>query len=248
MNSRCSDCGGTDIVEDYKDGSMVCRRCGLVVIPFLVDDRPQHDSNRDIHYSSGYSDTPRDEQVAATLAMLDIDHPDIECTVTKLVAELRSRIAVKGKLDTLKAYAIYETCRRRKISRVTKEQICACFCIDPKYLLQFISRNDDGTQRYVNTSVQTINERLIKIATLLISDARVRMKVVRHASEIEAKLKNNKDYLNKKPSKMDVVILYYVCNDQNVRIKKTELIKEAGVSNVTFNKHLKLLISLMQKV
>lgn len=243
MYFTCSDCGSKDIVEDYHDGSMVCRMCGLVVSPFLLDDRPQNDANRNIHYTSFYQDPPKDIEVSNALAMLDIENQDIESSVLHQLATFCQNDKGKGRACVLKAHAIFEVCRRMKILRVTKELICACFGIEPKTLLQSISKNHEQAQPHV--PLQTINERLVKLATLFIRDSKLRMRIVKCASEIEIRLKANKDYMNKKTSKMDAVILYHVCIEHGVKLKKGELITDAGISNVTFNKHLKLLKSLL---
>jgi len=38
----CPECGGDDVIEDWRQGNSVCRSCGLVVTADLVDVGPMY--------------------------------------------------------------------------------------------------------------------------------------------------------------------------------------------------------------
>jgi len=222
---ECRDCGGSNIIEDYKDGSMVCTACGLVVSNFLIDDRPTFGSYNDIIY---------DNDINSVLSALDIDSIEIEQMASDILASSSRRSKVQ------KAFAVYEACCHHKLLRITKELVCAAFQIELKTLLQFLTKN---TQRSRIVS-HNINERLAKLAANIIDNPKLRMKAINAAARIEVSLQNNHEYMTKKPSKMDSVILFYVCTDVlNMKLNKKDYINSISISPTTFNRHVKLLRS-----
>jgi hypothetical protein len=120
--------------------------------------------------------------------------------------------------------------------------VCAAFGVHSKKYLQFHTKHSDQTTHSKTQSSASINQRILKQATLFIADSHARMKAVRAACDIEQSLKTNQEYMAKKPSKMDLVILFYVCTEHlQLKIKKGEYIAETSISSTTFNRHLKLL-------
>jgi transcription initiation factor TFIIIB Brf1 subunit/transcription initiation factor TFIIB len=244
MNSPCNDCGSFSFVEDYSDGSVVCTGCGLIACPFLLDDRPLFDATRNVN-STAYVPMESDPihlQVQDAFYRLNIESEVLVYQTVEFAKDFKEANEYRGHLDTLLAYATYDTCKKNKFI-VSRKDICSSFGIDSTSFDNFLSNYIKTTSDVVNVQ---INERIACIASTLILDRHKRMQVIKTASKIEARLKSNKDYLTKKPSKMDSVILFYVCTKEfGMKLKKKDYIKDAGVSGVTFSKHLKFIESCM---
>jgi transcription initiation factor TFIIIB Brf1 subunit/transcription initiation factor TFIIB len=233
-NIQCKDCrrfGG--LIESYRDGCVVCRYCGLVASDFLIDDRPLIDHRRDLHSDTFMYTNGGDCEIEDALDRLRIDSKIIELIAKSIVDEFKTNKDYKGRTAALKAHATYEACRQCNRS-IPFEQVCASFQVDPKLVRQITKKGDES-----HVVKSQINQRIVKLASEIIQDPRTRMKAIRHACEVENKLLSNKNYVSKKPSKMDAVILFYVCtNVVGIKLKKGEFVKECGVSSVTFNRHL----------
>lgn len=238
----CSHCKGVDIIEDLKEGCRVCTTCGTIASPFLLDIQPKFDDRRDVNSTEarhGVQRSKRDFELVMLLDKLDIESMEIESFACDIVNEWKEKKNYKGNFGPLRAFAIYEACRKFNILSADKVQICYVCETDPRHFQQF----QTSGQHVVDNK---INERIMKLACAFITDRKLRMTAIRHATSIETKLKTNQMYMNKKPSKMDAVIFFHVCTSiLNIKMKKGEYVKDCDVSAVTFNKHMKFLKSLL---
>lgn len=233
-NVQCTDCrkvGG--LIECYRDGCVVCKYCGLVASDFLIDDRPLIDHRRDLHSDTFMYTDGGDCEIEDALDRLRIDSKMIELIAKSIFDEFKTNKDYKGRIAALKAHATYEACRQCKCS-VQFEHVCASFQVDPRLVRQITKKDNES-----HVVKSQINQRIVKLASEMIPDPRTRMKAIRYACEVENKLLSNKLYVSKKPSKMDAVILFYVCTkDIGMKMKKGDFLKECGISSVTFNRHL----------
>ena len=234
MSTCCRDCNSSQLCEDYKDGSLVCINCGLVAQPYLLDDRPAFDLSRDVHANTHARVHKLPADMEHALSALDIDCPALEDTLLNILERHKSKTAI------VKAHSLYEAVQIHNFTRITKDQVCACFGVRSKRYLNYQSKWPSAPH------AQSINTRIHKQATNFVLDPRLRMKAVHAAAKIEAALSSNEEYMNKRPSKMDLVILYYVCTVQlHIKLKKGEYINSTAISGTTFNRHLKLLTALL---
>jgi len=244
MDPFCKDCGSNSFVDDYSDGSVVCTQCGLVAVPFLLDHRPLFDACRNVNstlYVARDSYDSTHQAIEQALCRLNIDSDSLVSQAHDFAMEFKESQQYKGSVNALLAYATYEICKRNRFI-ISKNDICASFLVDTKTFDTFLSKKAVESD-VVNV---TINERIARLACACIDDRLQRMNAIQLASEIDAKLKKNKDYLSKKPSKMDSAILYHVCTSVfGMKLIKSTFAKNAGVSTVTFSKHLKFIQSML---
>ena len=238
----CRDCGSDSLVENWRDGDVVCKKCGLVS-HCIVDDRPLFDENRSMDYcSSQFSNNTKDIEVSDALDRLRIDSKPAEMIAADIIDNYKTNKSYKGSWAALRAFATIEALSIVGFINVTKEEVCFMFDVDPKILKSFEEKENATTKSKVNKS--KINQRLAGCASLLIQDEHLRKQALKRASVIEEKLLKDPRYLSKKPCKMDAVILYHICveelNAKNM-VSKDEFIKDCNVSIVTFSNHLKLL-------
>lgn len=59
----CSDCNGTDIVEDWREGDLVCRGCGLVLVERMLHPGPEWRSCNDADNHQAHAEGCRAERV-----------------------------------------------------------------------------------------------------------------------------------------------------------------------------------------
>jgi transcription initiation factor TFIIIB Brf1 subunit/transcription initiation factor TFIIB len=241
----CFHCKGINIIEDVREGCRVCTTCGLVASSFLLDPLPKFDERRDVNsteaswFRPGVQRTKRDLELIMLLDKLDIESMEVESFACDIMNEWKEKKYYKGNFAPLRAFAIYEACRKFNILSVDKVQICYVCETDPKHFQQF----QTSGQHVIDNK---INERIMKLACAFITDRKQRMTAIRHVTNIEAKLKMNQIYMNKKPSKMDAVIFFHVCTSiLQIKMKKGEYVRDCDVSAVTFNKHMKFLKSLL---
>lgn len=234
---HCTDCGSNNLVEDYTDGSTVCKMCGLVVNDFLLDERPVFDHNRNVH--STYCDTSGKDKCKEIVEAVDRLWPGIDMDWITIIASKKMVRESSKSRSARAAHAIFETLKKERIY-MPLETVCWACDTDVK------SVNGLFVENVVDNP---INQRIVRLATVLVDESVKRMKAIRIVSEIEAALKDDAMYMSKKPSKMDAVILYLVCTQNlGMKMKKSEMVKLSDVSAVTFNKHLAFLQSSLVKV
>jgi transcription initiation factor TFIIIB Brf1 subunit/transcription initiation factor TFIIB len=239
MTTRCTDCGSFDLVEDYSDGSLVCRKCGLVVCPWLLDQRPLFDHCRNVH-STPYVSSENQNNIV--LDGLDKLWPGIDMRwVAESVSKMIENDEQRGRNKAARtAVAVYKVLQNNRNFCVSLETICTAFEADVKLVRAMFTNNVVDIP---------INQRIVRLANDMLIDGPQRMQVIRTASDIEERLKNDISYMSKKPSKMDAVIFYLVCTEKlGLKIKKNNIVKLSDISSVTFNKHLDFLQSSLAKL
>jgi transcription initiation factor TFIIIB Brf1 subunit/transcription initiation factor TFIIB len=239
MTTRCTDCGSFDLVEDYSDGSLVCRKCGLVVCPWLLDQRPLFDHCRNVH-STPYVSSENQNNIV--LDGLDKLWPGIDMRwVAESVSKMIENDEQRGRNKAARtAVAVYKVLQNNRNFCVSLETICTAFEADVKLVRAMFTNNVVDVP---------INQRIVRLANDLLIDGPQRMQVIRTASDIEERLKNDISYMSKKPSKMDAVIFYLVYTEKlGLKIKKNNIVKLSDISSVTFNKHLDFLQSSLAKL
>jgi hypothetical protein len=214
----------------------------LVASHFLIDDRPLIDNRRDIHSDTFLYTEKGDAEIEEALDRLGIDNKMVELIAKSIVEDIKTNKDYKGNNAALRAHATFEALRQCKFN-VQFEMVCASFGTDPRLARQILTKTE--TSRVITDK---INARIVKMASLIIDDKKLRMKIIRDACDIESILLNNKTYMSKKPSKMDAVILFHVCTSKHgMKLKKGNFVKECGVSSVTFNRHLQFIKSILNQ-
>lgn len=238
ITPRCTDCGSVNLVEDYSDGSLVCRGCGLVVSNFLCDERPLFDHNRNVH--SMYYDHTSGEDICREIAdAVDRLWPGNDMNWLTIIASKKMEKSSSKSRCARAAHAIFETLKKERIC-MPLETVCWACGTDVKSVSGLFVEN---------VVDNPINQRIVRLANYFLIDSADRMKAIRVATEVEEALKDDAMFMSKKPSKMDAVILYLVCTQSlGMKMKKSEMVKASDVSNVTFNKHLAFLQSSLLKV
>lgn len=139
MTLTCTDCKtNAYLVDDYKDGSVVCTKCGLVASDFLPDERPLVDTRRVDQTLS------KEEMLAYTCDedMMNIAVYGFNMPIAAALEATELFKAYKGGNDdgairivkghnmmALKAAALYIVCRKNNTMGLARspEDICSAF-------------------------------------------------------------------------------------------------------------------------
>lgn len=244
----CKDCNSINIIECYKNGCMVCKDCGLIADSFLLDTRPVIDTHRNINYdynmnSINYFIT--DIEIVNALDKLYIEDMSIGVETIHMIDRYIKDFSYNGNKQPLRAYALYEVCKKRGLLRISLQCICNVFDISEDkvhklYKLHVVSINTDD-------KISNIDKRLTIIAKNIIPDVKIRMKALRCSREIENMLQNSPLFRTKKPSRMDCAILYYILTDiLHIKIKTSDYIKHCDTTYGTLKKHIELIRNILK--
>ena len=241
---QCSDCRSSDIKEDINDGSYVCTRCGLVTDSYMLDDRPLMRAGGDTLDMSSFSFEKEflfyniceklclPQYVAEKAVNLYNDHTN------KLSIRATNRVA-------LKAVSFYLACS--EFSFMTYNQATIAFVFDVSMqsfsaILKTLTQQEKPNRQ--TCTIPPSYVRLRSIVSVICGNNSKEMNrvIVKKAHEYEEKMKRMAAFVNKKPSKMDVVIVYHVSLKMKSSPKSAEFIcKTFDVSLPTFKKNLILL-------
>jgi transcription initiation factor TFIIIB Brf1 subunit/transcription initiation factor TFIIB len=142
--------------------------------------------------------------------------------------------SIKSKTKTLKAEIIYKVCIDHGFT-VSKDLICSILDVKTAKL-----KNETTI---INTTLST---RIRPLAKAIIGSCGLKVsKVMAGIMKMENIMLRTKEtwmmYISKKPSKIDPVLLYMSCVQNDVHIKKEEFVKYSNISIVTFRHHFKML-------
>lgn len=241
----CQDCRSTRMIEHHAEGDIVCLGCGLVNMERIIDDTPLVRSERNLDYVSfDEFSTAACPEVERALDWLGMESQAAIYIIQQVVDEHKAK-EYNGCWDALYAYATLRAAQMVGYVAISEQNVCDAYDVEPSALKTFEERETASNVREVD-----IRQRIARPASAVIDDGRDRASVATRVSEIEATLKTNPQFASKRPSKMDVVILYYVHVVERGQkgLTKKKFADDCGVSTVTFNKHLKLLTELLGSV
>jgi transcription initiation factor TFIIIB Brf1 subunit/transcription initiation factor TFIIB len=221
------------------NGDRVCRRCGLVVESHIIDDRAVFDVNRNLDYYP-VETTKLCEEVEMVLNYLRVDSAVVESTIQNIIQDQKSK-SYNGCWNTLWAYATTEAFRLCGMCSISPEIVCSLYGVEQSKLKIF-----EKTEEKSKICDVPIQQRIVKHANTVVDSSEDMSSVKRRAIELEKILRKNPKYLSKRPSKMDVVILYYILSEEKgQKLDKKKYYEECNVSVTTFNNHLKLVRKLL---
>lgn len=234
MARCCKECFSKNVLEVKRDGDLICGDCGLVLESHMIDFSPVLDTNNVDHYDIYNTfEVEKDlERIAYSLdipenTLLLADHyfketsstkgQNRQATIVSCMANACRDTGIKRSMEVAYEYLNVDT---KKVNKAAKT-VNKC---------EFV--NDNIRKRFAIHSQKVMD------------DERMRYKILKKCEELEHILRENKRYMNTKPSKMDAVLFYHVAQTCGVKIAKKDILNLCGLSNVTFNKHLSFLISL----
>lgn len=215
-------------VELIREGDITCLTCGTVLQSHVIDTRPIHDT-RHCNYTFEYNDEG-DDDILRACNVLQL--PDIIIHMAQsLFKEATEEQTLKGQhRKEAKAEAIYKACQAQDIYR-PKQDICTLLSVH--------------RVRTQNNNISGFRDRYNSKACILFKDSKTKMAILRTCLELEARLEQIPSFMNKRPSKMDGVLVFVAAVQNNIKISKQNIINVFGLSMVTFNKHLKFVESLL---
>lgn len=221
MNYPC--CDSPKMIDDYAGGGVVCCNCGVVSNHFLIDDRPCINTNPFCLMNIQKWDP------CEVLLRMGIDSDNLGEICLNLYLENS-----KPKTNVLKAEIIYKVCSESGFV-VSKDLICNILDVKSKKIADTTS---------INTTLST---RIRPLAKAIIGDtchmkiSKVMAGVMKMESALLRDKVSWKMYISKKPSKIDPILLYMSCIQNDIVIKKEDFVKYSSMSIVTFTQHFKMI-------
>jgi len=216
----CKECGIELVIyeSDY-----VCKQCGLVDHEGVYLDNAI-DCNRNIHYSVDYD------------VEKDISHACEYLDIPLIIGELASNICFSNKKKD-KALCLWKACQLQGIN-VTKDKLLHGFD------LKKITNKKDMIPCLSKIHTQ---HRVFPLLEKLFDDRSLCFKIVRNVIKIEPTLLKDHEFANKKPSKTDALMVYYVCeNVLYMPVDKKHVMKVAQISPVTFRRNYAIILKVLK--
>lgn len=227
---NCPDCKSFDIREDYNDGSHVCYDCGLVVSPFLIDERPIMDY-RNVNYTyEDYSTNDSD--------MMNIGHHLLEIPthiINDAIAMFKesSRQLHGSMKNALKAACVYTVCKRHGVFGLAKnhDDLCMVFESQPKHFAKALKVLESLSNP---TPEPSLHHAYYKpILNMLNFNSVTIHKIYHKCLNLEQRLRHHRDFVNKKPCKLAPAIVYTIMyNNYPDGIIQMDLKQMAALSSV----------------
>lgn len=226
---RCTDCKSTHLREDYSDGSLVCTNCGLIASHFLIDDRPVMDECRLVHYETQNSLSDK------ILCM----YQDYIPITTLQAAETACMELTSHKYDVMvvRAACVYHAWKKTKAGGQIchLDDLCRLFHVSKSKVIDVYRRH------FVQDEMPNATCKYNGFA-FLVSNDRIRCKVMLACSKLESFLATHPNTANKKPTKMCAAIFFWCCVQNAIHdVPVSKLCEYAQVSTTTFKKHLKII-------
>jgi transcription initiation factor TFIIIB Brf1 subunit/transcription initiation factor TFIIB len=256
----CSECRTADyLMEDYSDGSVVCRACGLIASNVLLDDRPLIDTRR---HEQGLSwEETMDSGCDKEILHIGIHILRVPLASVLEATEIFKRF--KGSNDddaikivkghnkmALKAAALYIACKSLNTMGLVQgpEDICRAF--------QTSSTHFSNAVKMLTASRFPRTVEISRIPywynalldTICETCGRERWKIYKECMETEGQLMKMRQFVNKKPSKLAPAIMYVVCD--HIFHKKLDmqmLVKTSNVSLCTLKKNIEMILEASQQ-
>lgn len=231
----CPECKSFDVREDYSDGSHVCYSCGLVVSPFLLDDRPILDyrnvNHTYEHYSSSSSINACD--------IMNVGHYLLEIPIHIIDEAItlcdKSSKGMHGTMkNAMKAACLYTVCKRYGVFGLAKnhDDLCVAFETPSKYFAKALKLMESAEASH-QTPHQTTHHHYKPLLNMLDINSYTVHKIHNLCVDLENKLKTHKDFVNKKPCKLGPAIVYaIVYNNYPAIIPQLDLKRMAASSSV----------------
>lgn len=234
----CSECQSNKIIEDYKEGHLVCTDCGLVFDNHLIDSRPIYDTHRNIHFHPFIDNNQLDEHIERALDYLGIDNMLLHKEALNIMDKYKNDRSYTGHLQPLRAYSLLQSSKLHNYIWITQQHICEAFQINIDKLKVFFKDSANIDENNI-TPQSSIRKRLMNIIPCLMLPDNIKMKALNICEELEILISKNKLFKTKKPSKLDPVILYYtLTNRLKYKLKMTTFIKHLNLSIATLRKNL----------
>jgi transcription initiation factor TFIIIB Brf1 subunit/transcription initiation factor TFIIB len=234
----CDNCksGQNAFKEDYNDGSIVCTHCGLVVSNILLDDRPMFRDSL--------------ESFATNMPLLDSFFFNIcdkyhipEYIAMRSIDIYNTKYKSQKNMMAARAVAFYLACQEHQLCH-TVDTICNYFLVPYHQFSTILKKQDTFVVKKIGS------RRFHSIVEYIVTSKEVRKPVLAKIFEFEKILVKNPVFMNKKPSKIDPIIVYFVAQEFFNLDKKSlvqDLCKIHQISIPTFKKNLAFFASILSK-
>ena len=233
MSQQCHDCKSFSIKEDFNDGSYVCTTCGLVADTLLLDERP-------IMHNDHLEDFREESEHMFISICQSIFLPEY---IAELSIEifLKNKGSIRGSTMCLKAVSLYLACEQYGIQDFTYVFITRLFNVTTTSFLSLL--------KFIKPNIKKIQTPMINkyknIINIMFKDCSREQKVTiaKKSDALYMQLKNHPKFVNKKPSKLDVIIVYFIGTQiEQVRVFNPSIISlKFDVSTTTLKKTCQLI-------
>ena len=255
--NECIECKNTECIkEDYNDGSYVCIQCGLVQSDCLMKTRPYLEPVKSQEY-----DTQQllQKQYDIYNICSTFKFPEyIAMNTIDLINQNLEHINVRGSnMNYLKA-----ACFLLESSLTHAEVACMFRVSSGKLLLMLknIKQKSSTPKTHLNQE-NTPNKDVYKfnrIIGLILESVKCpefknkKNGYIQAANKIASYIFKTSEFVNIKPSKIDIVIMFIICEkdinkNNNSKLIQDMLCKSFNVAPLTFLKHYKSIQKLLQK-
>lgn len=240
LSKRCADCNSTALLDDFREGCIVCTNCGLVASPWLLDDRPVVDVTRNLHWSTACSQVHALRDACFRSMGEMIPNKTLHAADEMYANAILKKNVRRHNTNALRAACIYQSLKRTGQGGVLHNisDVCNMFDVDHSKIMDMTGlleeERAETTQKHEMTKYHAFSH--------LIDDRTLRWKMINTCVDVERQVTKQKELANKKPSKMCAALFMCVCmHKYMVRMDMKELSLTSGVSLVTLRKHIRLL-------
>lgn len=244
------------MVTKYRNGTIVCRGCGVVAAMNIIDDRPYDMGD----YNEYLESTQYDQEISYICDSLYIpEYLKFNCQ--EKFNQVKKEKSFKAHNVLLcKTVVVYLVCLENNVCRTPDEFQQMVGVPQAKFNLMLKELQGgggvgvDGSAGVgVGESLSTIvvssmRKRLYGLSCSIIEDTRERNRVLNECEKYEAKLVNENEYMNKRSHKIDPILLYFMCGKLGVAVNRQKVLEEANISTSTFSKHLKMIKQIVDRI
>jgi transcription initiation factor TFIIIB Brf1 subunit/transcription initiation factor TFIIB len=243
---ECYECGSGDIIEDYREGDTICRRCGLVLSERNIQDTSYYnptfyEDHEEYIETVSYNKTTIDNTFDKCI--IHLNFPDtIKEEASKLFAKLNER-GGNFRGDNLKgiiASLIYIACHQKKGGiRHAKEiyeslgigvsifnkSLRTIYKIIPEIQekLLIIKEENTLTRQIRNNFTEMSNEQIYSIYHKVL--------------ELDIHRKQRKVLIGSSPFIVNSILIFIASEMENMNLCRGDYVKRANISRATLDKH-----------